>query len=217
MLRARLPQVPIVDLTHEVRPQDVRAGSLALKRAAPYLAAGRRGRRRRPRRGDNRRGPWRCGLRRPTSSSSAPTTACVVPAVDALGGPALAVELENPDYQLPSPGPTFAGRDIFAPAAAYLAAGGDLTKLGPHVDVRTLVRLPRPVCRETDGSLEVEVTWVDRYGNVQLAAGAGALSGLAGRRRHLSVATAGRVRKAGREPEERLPRAEVPAGPGRLA
>ncbi len=40
VLRARLPLVPIVDLTHEVRAQDVRAGSLALKRAAPYLAEG---------------------------------------------------------------------------------------------------------------------------------------------------------------------------------
>ena len=216
MLRARLPQVPIVDLTHDVRPQDIRAGSLALKRAAPYLAAGVVVAVVDPGVGTNRRG---VAVRAEAADIVfvGPDNGLVVPAVDALGGPALAVELDNLEYQLPSPGPTFAGRDVFAPAAAYLAAGGDLTKLGPHVDVRTLVRLPRPVCRETDGSLEVEVTWVDRYGNVQLAAGAGALSGLAGRRRHLSVATAGRGRKAGREPEERLPRAEVPAGPGRLA
>jgi S-adenosylmethionine hydrolase len=40
VLRRYAPTVPIVDLTHTVARQDVRAGSQALLRAAPYLAPG---------------------------------------------------------------------------------------------------------------------------------------------------------------------------------
>jgi S-adenosyl-L-methionine hydrolase (adenosine-forming) len=185
VLRARLPLVPIVDLTHEVRGQDVRAGSLALKRAAPYLAEGvvvaivdpGVGTRRRP------------VAVRPASADITfigPDNGLLPPAIDVLGGPVIAVELDNPAYRLSAPGPTFAGRDIFAPAAAFLAGGGDLSALGQRVDTGTLVRLPPPEYRERGGWFEIEVTWVDRYGNVQLAAGPDALHG----RRGFSVARA---------------------------
>jgi S-adenosylmethionine hydrolase len=207
-----LAQVPIVDITHEVRPQDIRAGSLALKRAAPYLAAGVVIAVVDPGVGTGRRA---VAVRAAVADIVfvGPDNGLMVPAVDALGGPAGAVELDNPEYQLPSPGPTFAGRDVFAPAAAYLAAGGDMMKLGPPVDTRTLVRLPLPICREGDGSLEVEVTWVDRYGNVQLAGGPISLSRVAGRRHRLTVETAGRVREAGSGPEGRPLGADQLGGP----
>jgi S-adenosyl-L-methionine hydrolase (adenosine-forming) len=185
VLRARLPLVPIIDLTHEVRAQDVRAGSLALKRAAPYLPEGvvvaivdpGVGTRRRP------------IAVRPASADITfigPDNGLLPPAIDVLGGPVIAVELDNPAYRLSAPGPTFAGRDIFAPAAAFLADGGDLSALGQRVGTGTLVRLRPPECRERGGWFEIEVTWVDRYGNVQLAAGHDALDG----RRGFSVARA---------------------------
>ena len=85
----------------------------------------------------------------------------MLPALDTLGGPALGVELENLTYQLAVSGPTFAGRDIFAPAAAFLAGGGPLGELGPALDLESLVRLPAPVCRRRGNALEVEVI-VDR-------------------------------------------------------
>jgi len=100
-----------------------------------------------------------------------PDNGLLVPAVEAAGGPSLAVELEDRGYWLPAPGPTFAGRDIFAPAAAQLARGWDIEDLGQLVGPATLVRIPPPVREDTGGGrLKVEVTWVDRYGNVQLAA-----------------------------------------------
>ena len=207
VLRARLAQVPIVDITHEVGPQDIRAGSLALKRAAPYLAAGVVIAVVDPGVGTGRRA---VAVRAAAADIVfvGPDNGLMVAAVDALGGPAVAVELDNPEYQLPSPGPTFAGRDVFAPAGAYLAAGGDLRRLGPPVDAGTLVRLPLPICREGDGSLEMEVTWVDRYGNVQLAGGPISLSRVAGRRRRLTVEAAGRAREAGSGPDGRALRAD---------
>jgi len=179
VLRARLPDVAIVDLTHEVRPQDVRAGSLALRRAAPYLAAGVVVAIVDPGVGTTRR-PLAVQAAGADLVLIGPDNGLLVPALEHLGGAALAIVLENPAYRLASPGPTFAGRDIFAPAAAHLAGGGEIGVLGREVGPGSLVRLPAPVCRKSGrGTLEAEVTWVDRYGNVQLAASAEALTGTA--------------------------------------
>ena len=53
-----------------------------------------------------------------------PDNGLLAPAVALLGGPERVVVLENEDYQLPAPGPTFAGRDIMAPAdRAHRATG----------------------------------------------------------------------------------------------
>ena len=123
VLRSRLPLVPIVDLTHGVPTQDVRAGSLALKRAGPYLAAGVVLAIVDPGVGTARR-----SIALSTGAADVifvgPDNGLMLPALDTLGGPALGVELENLTYQLAAPGPTFARPDIFAPAAAFLAGGG---------------------------------------------------------------------------------------------
>ena len=61
---------------------------------------------------------------------------------------------------------TFHGRDLFAPAAAHLAAGGEPGRLGPRVDPADLIRLllPRPL-REA-GVIRGHVLHVDRFGNL---------------------------------------------------
>src|SRR2546421_163579 len=78
----------------------------------------------------------------------------------------------------PAVPPTCHGRDVFAPVAARLALGADLGDAGAPVDPATLVRLPDPVVVVGDGWLEAEVTTVDRFGNVQLAAGGDTLDRL---------------------------------------
>jgi S-adenosylmethionine hydrolase len=85
-----------------------------------------------------------------------------------VGGATRAVALTNEEYQLAAPGPTFAGRDVLAPAAGHLARGVVLAELGEEIDpvgmVPGLVSLPN----EEDGGLAGEVWWVDRFGNCQL-------------------------------------------------
>src|SRR5690606_20957822 len=69
-----------------------------------------------------------------------PDNGLLVWAAEALGGVSAAVELTNPEW---FPGPvsrTFHGRDVFAPAAARLAAGADPAAAGPALDPATLVR-----------------------------------------------------------------------------
>jgi S-adenosylmethionine hydrolase len=97
-----------------------------------------------------------------------PDNGLLAGAVAMCGGATAAVELTNPEYQLAAPGPTFAGRDVFAPAAAHLCAGVPFGDLGRSVDPLSLLPGLLPLTREEDGALLAEVLWVDRYGNCQL-------------------------------------------------
>ena len=109
-----------------------------------------------------------------------PDNGLLVWAAEALGGLDTVVELTNKDWFLGDMSRTFHGRDLFAPAAARIAAGAPLGDAGPSVDPETLVRLPDPVVAVGDGWIEAEVMTIDRFGNVQLAATGGVLSGLGG-------------------------------------
>lgn len=175
VLRRLAPRVVVVDLTHEIPPFDVRAGAAALARAFPYLGAGIVLAVVDPGVGGSRRavvleapegpGPrWLVG----------PDNGLLLPVADLAGGIERAVALRRPP--VPAGGPsTFDGRDLFAPAVAALAVGGDLHGLGVPVDPSTLVRLAGPVLEVaalSDGRnlVRAEITWIDRFGNVQLAA-----------------------------------------------
>ena len=87
------------------------------------------------------------------------------------GGADAAVVLNNPKYQLEAPGATFAGRDIFAPAAAHLCNGVALGELGDAIDPNLLLPGVVPLPRTEGDTVVAEVTWVDRYGNCQLNVG----------------------------------------------
>lgn len=74
------------------------------------------------------------------------------------------VELSERRYARPTVSRTFEGRDRFAPAAAWLAKGLELTALGRPAGAVQHLEMPRP--RETAGGLEGEVVRVDRFGNL---------------------------------------------------
>ena len=101
----------------------------------------------------------------------APDNGLIAAAVAMAGGPGRAVVLTDPAYHLPSPGATFAGRDIFAPVAAHLCNGVPLAALGEPIDPDALVPGVIPVPREEPAGLVAEVLWVDRFGNAQLNVG----------------------------------------------
>lgn len=61
---------------------------------------------------------------------------------------------------------TFHGRDVFAPAAAYLSSGTDLSEFGPPVAATDLVSLPIPRPRHAGRTWTGEVIAVDRFGNL---------------------------------------------------
>lgn len=74
------------------------------------------------------------------------------------------VALEADAYRRRDVSATFHGRDVFAPAAAWLARGVPLEDLGPVVNDPVLLALPQPG-RER-GSVVGAVVHVDRFGNL---------------------------------------------------
>jgi len=161
------PGTPILDLGHGIPPHDVRAGSLLLVRAVQYLpdetivlAVVD------PGVGTDRR---LVAVDVEGGVLLGPDNGLLAPATAMIGGPRRVVALENPEYRLAAPGPTFAGRDVLAPAAGHLAAGVPLEALGPEIDpaglVPGVVSLPDA---EPSGAIAGEVWWVDRFGNCQL-------------------------------------------------
>ncbi len=167
VIRSIAPQVTVVDLTHEIPPYDVRAGSLTLGRSAQYLCPGVVLAVVDPGVGTERRGVA-VEVGGGESYLVGPDNGLLASAVAMSGGATAAVALTNPHYQLPAPGPTFAGRDVFAPAAAHLCNGVALHELGPAVDPVSLLPGLLPLPRDDDGTLVAQVIWVDRFGNCQL-------------------------------------------------
>ena len=161
------PDLQIIDITHDLPVHDVRAGALTLVRAAQYLPDGgivlavvd-------PGVGTDRR---LVAVEVEHGILLGPDNGLLAPAVAILGGAQRVVSLTSTQHQLPAPGPTFAGRDVLAPAAAHLAAGVDPLELGDEVDaaglVPGLVSLPR---HDEGGAIHGEVWWIDRFGNCQL-------------------------------------------------
>lgn len=74
-----------------------------------------------------------------------------------------AVTLTNPSYQNPCLSQTFHGRDIFAPAAAHIAAGTPLEQLGPPV-----ADLVRTEFKSGLQAGQSRVIHIDHFGNVIL-------------------------------------------------
>ncbi len=218
VIAARAPGTTVIDLTHHIPPFDVRAGSHALVRAVPYLGAGVVLGVVDPGVGTDRRGiALEVGL--PSGASLwfvGPDNGLLVAAAEAAGEAPVArvVELSRP--AAPSDrGSTFDGRDLFGPAAAALCVGAALTDLGVALHPDSLVRLVGGVVeggRLHDGRacLRTEVTWVDRFGNLQLAAKV-ADARVAGLPSTGCVELAARL-ESGRPDPDGLPRSLVPDG-----
>lgn len=181
------PSARLVDLTHDLAPQDVLAGSLALAAAVPFFPEGTVhlavvdpgvGSARRP-------VALRIGghyLVGPDNGLFTFALATVRSGPGSRSSPRSkwsAVSLSAPEYRLPAVSHTFHGRDVFAPAAAYLAAGVPLERLGPPVT--DPVRLELPGCRLEGGELVGEIIDADRFGNLLTSIDAGRLAEISGR------------------------------------
>jgi len=218
VIAAHAPATTVIDLTHHIPPFDVRAGSHALVRAVPYLGPGVVLGVVDPGVGTDRRG---IGLEVPLPSGASvwfvgPDNGLLVAAAEAAGEAPVAhvVELSRPATP-PDRGSTFDGRDLFGPAAAALCNGADLEDLGERIAPASLRRLVGGVVEEGrlhDGRacLRTEVTWVDRFGNLQLAATV-ADARVAGMPPTGCVELAARI-ESGRQDPDGLPRSLVPEG-----
>jgi len=188
------PAARLVDLSHQVPPQDILAGALILRQAAPYFPPGTIhlavvdpgvGGNRRP-----------VAVRIGQAIYVLPDNGLITGVCPPQSPPdgeksrVSAVHLNRPAFWRSSPAPlappqfggmggraggealsaTFHGRDIFAPVAAHLAAGASLLDVGEMIDPAGLVRFPWPAVTRTpaDGgwTLTGEVIYIDHFGNL---------------------------------------------------
>lgn len=154
-------EVTLVDITHDIPPQDVLSASLELRSGYRFFPVGT---------------IFvvvvdpAVGTKRRAIAASAGGYRFVAPDNGILTGtladhaPTSVVELTNPRYALPEVSPTFEGRDRFAPAAAWLARGIRLEDLGPRID--DLQRLEIPAPQVSTGAITGCILRVDRFGNL---------------------------------------------------
>lgn len=173
VLATLAPDVTVIDVSHQVPPQDVRRGAAVLAQAVPWLPPAVHLAVVDPGVGTDRRG---VAIVTPRGVLVGPDNGLLVPAAGVLGGATAAYALTEPAYQLPEVSRTFHGRDVFTPVAAHLCRGVEPARLGPAVPPDQLHRLPAPRVDVTTGELRAEVLSVDTFGNVQLAATAADLA-----------------------------------------
>jgi hypothetical protein len=179
VLTAGAPGVTVIDLTHQIAVFDIRAGACTLVRAVPYLGPGVVLAVVDPGVGSGRRGvclevgPGGPGPR----FFVGPDNGLLVEAAELAGAApiARAIELAGAPATAGAPSVTFDGRDLFAPAAAALSRGVPLEELGHAIDPASLQRLPPPMVEHAQlmngrRTLQADVVWVDRFGNLELAA-----------------------------------------------
>jgi S-adenosyl-L-methionine hydrolase (adenosine-forming) len=158
------PALTLIDLTHQIPPQNITAAQFNLLNAYPYFPAGTVH--------VAVVDPGVGGARR--SIAVELTDGFLVGPDNGLFTGLLAqrsvlqvVELTNSEYwRNASPSCTFHGRDIFAPVAAHLASGVPLTKLGTPIQPETLVQLPLATYTQTTNGYLGKVQYIDRFGNV---------------------------------------------------
>ena len=163
------PEAVLVDITHDIAPQATRQAAYVLSTATPYSPPGSVhlvvvdpgvGSPRRP-----------ILVRTARATYVAPDNGVLSLALARDGahleGNCVAVHLTKSRYRLQPASATFHGRDVFAPAAAYLASGVDPLGMGEEIPFSSLFKLGsfEPV-RKDDGSWLGEIVHIDRFGNL---------------------------------------------------
>lgn len=158
------PALSVVDLTHQIPPQNVAAAWFNLMNAYPYFPVG----------------TVHVAVVDPGVGSHRRAIALQLNA-GFLVGPdnglfsgilssypvVAAVELTNSDYwRTVTPSTTFHGRDIFASVGAYLASGVPLEQLGKIIDATTLVKLAIPERTLIAGGIVGCIQYIDHFGNL---------------------------------------------------
>lgn len=174
VIHAMWREARVVDIAHDVAPQDVEGARLALARywrrfpvGTVHLVV---------------IDPGVGSARAPIAVASeerylvGPDNGVLSPALLMSGARAVALHVPA------QASATFHGRDVFAPAAARLAMGTTLEELGAPHAAPTIRRTPE-VVRAGDGGIVGEVIAVDRFGNLitNLVAPRGGTVELAGR------------------------------------
>jgi S-adenosylmethionine hydrolase len=161
-----MPDVRVVDLTHDVVPFSITDAALYLDGATPYFPAGTVfvavidpgvGSTRKAIVARSKRGQY---FVLPDNG--------LLTLVEQHDGIEAVHEITNTSWMIGTKlSSTFHGRDIFSPVGAHLARGEDWTKVGPEMQVKDLVRLDLKPTKLDERGLSGEVITTDGpFGNL---------------------------------------------------
>src|SRR5246127_863034 len=161
-----MPEVRVVDLTHQVTPFSIQDGARFLYGATPYYPAGTVfvvvvdpgvGSTRKAIVARSKRGEY---FVLPDNG--------LLTLVEQRDGIDAVREITNPEWMIGGKlSSTFHGRDIFSPVGAHLAGGDDWTRVGPEIAVKDLVRIDLNVAQVDEHGLEGMIIATDGpYGNL---------------------------------------------------
>lgn len=154
------PAARIVDLSHQVPAGDIARAGWLLDWSYPYFPAGTvHAAVVDPGVGTSRK--VLC-LEYASQFFLAPDNGLLSPLLRTIRSPRVR-EVSNRRYALSRISQTFHGRDIFAPAAAYLSKGVKPHRLGPSL--RRFQTVSSPIPRKVAGEIRGRIIAVDRFGN----------------------------------------------------
>jgi S-adenosylmethionine hydrolase len=173
------PAARIIDLSHQIPPQDVRHADHFLAAAIPYF----------PPEAihvvvvDPGVGTQRHALHVKVGGHRLllPDNGCWTTLAQHSSDSPVVRRLAEPRYWRQPVSATFHGRDVFAPTAAHLSLGADPATLGPTVTDWVQLELPTARLDSSDGTVRGEVVFVDHFGNLITNIPESMLAGWAGR------------------------------------
>src|SRR5688572_6825080 len=161
VILSRCPDVSIVDITHEIAPQDIHSAAftlLAAHNAFPagtiHLAVV---------------DPGVGSIRRPIMASCGEQLFVgpdngIFSYIFERQRPAQVIHIQTEEYFQHPVSASFHGRDIFAAVAAALANGVPLSQFGEEITDWVQLKPLAPVVRG-DGSIQARIIHIDRFGN----------------------------------------------------
>lgn len=173
VIARRCPRARVIDITHEIPPQDVLVGARMLRDTVRFMPPGVHLAVVDP--GVGAHGPMaRRAVALRTRQEArwlvGPDNGLLAAAADALGGVGEAFDVGASPERLQPVSATFHGRDVFAPVAAALADGASADLVGRPLDPKSLKGLLLPAAGIAQNTLRAHVVGIDRFGNVALDA-----------------------------------------------
>lgn len=153
------PSVRIIDITHGIEPQNILQAALALESAHAYFPKNTVhlvvvdpgvGSERRP-----------IAVKTKSATFVGPDNGVLTPVIETSSR---VYELTDTKFFLDSQSSTFHGRDVFAPASAWIAMGIPLSQMGRKINNPRTLELPQPKIHES--TITGEIIAIDRFGNL---------------------------------------------------
>jgi len=165
VIKSIAPQGEVMDISHQIQPQNIEQASRMLQLTAPFFPHGSvHVAVVDPGVGTSRRAiAAQIGDYFYVAPDNGLLSSLITEAKE-TGQPVEVVSLDEPKYWLPEPSKLFHGRDIFAPVGAHLANGLPLEKFGKSIDDPVELTLSNP--KKTDYGWQAEVVLIDVYGNL---------------------------------------------------